>query len=240
MSTSRHALDCGLCCGLAECDCGVDSDMKSPADTVVVIGSGPAGSVSAEAIDCHPVVRMWNHEWQPVDRYGSRYDYGLITRTAEIRPGARRPGKWLFYNVPNGPVGPSIDGTAVIVLDAGQWYSKAKAHGATPGHPHDRLKFTKGFAAVAGVIECLRPRRIVVIGMSILRDGVTGPKYYDPAALPFYKKLYPNMTANLPKWAADEMPAGLRGDGPHDYFTESIVIREMASEAGIEIVWEPE
>jgi len=205
--------------------------------SVVVIGNGPA-QVSGQDIDRHTVVRMCHHEWQTVDRYGERYDYGLITRTSEISADARRPGKWLFYNVPGEPTTPSIDGTPVVMLDARGWYRKAKEHGAIPGDPHRGLKFTKGFAAVAGVIERLRPRRVIVIGMNILRDGVTGLKYYDPAALPFYKKMYPNMVVGIPKWAADELPAGLRGEGPHDYFTEAAVIREIASEAGIELVWE--
>ncbi|MBI3150075.1 MAG: hypothetical protein HYZ17_16345 [Betaproteobacteria bacterium] len=207
-------------------------------DTVVVIGAGPAGQVSGEEVDRYPVVRMWNHDWQPAERFGSRYDYGLITRTDDVGLASRRPGKWLFYNVPNEPEVSNIDGTPVVMLDKSSWYSRAQAHGAKPGSPRKGLKFTRGFAAVAGTIDRLRPRRIVVIGMSILRDGVTGARYYDPDALAFYVKSHPGMAAHIPGWAADEMPAGVRGEGPHDYFAEAAVIREMAAEAGVEIVWD--
>ncbi len=234
MSNSRHALDCGLCCGLAACDCGVDED---DTNTVVVIGSGPAGSISGKDIDRHPVVRLWNHEWQPADRYGSRYDYGLITTTDDAHSAARRPeNAWLFYNVPHEKAVSSIDGKTVVALDHLRWFKKAQEKGARPAAPR-ALKFTRGFAAVAGAIEYLRPRRVIVVGMDILRNGVTGSRYFDPAALPFYVKAYPLLARARPDWASDEMPAGWLRDGPHDYSAEAVLIREIAAEAGSELVW---
>lgn len=209
-------------------------------DTVVVIGSGPGPSTMSGAdIDRYPVVRMWNHEWQPADRFGSRYDYGLITRTDDVCSASRRPNKsWLFYNVPHEPEVEKIDGHAVTFLNYRRWYAKAEAIGAKAASENRALKFTRGFAAVAGTIDCLRPRRVIVIGMSILRDGETGSRYFDPAALPFYIKSYPRLARSQPLWAADQMPPGIRGEGPHDYFAESLVIRDIAAEAGTEIIWE--
>lgn len=209
-------------------------------DTVVVIGSGPSPSgISGGEIDRHPVVRMWDHDWQPAERYGSRYDYGLITNERNPLRASRRPDKWwFFYNVPHLPPVTSFDGVPVVEMDHATWYRKAIAHGAAPGHPRRALKFTRGFAAVAGVIDHLRPKRVIVIGMDILRNGFTGSRYYDPAALPFYIRAYPNMARGIPKWAAEQMPAGVRADGPHDYYAESKVIRDLSAEAGVEIVWE--
>ena len=149
----------------------------------------------------------------------------------------KRPSKaWFLYSHKN--TARDADGVRVDVLNHEQWFAKAAAHGAKPGSADRALKFTRGFAAAAGAIQCLKPRRLIVIGMSILRDGVTGSKYYDPAALPFYIKSYPAMAFRLPDWAADTMPPGLRGEGPHDYFAEAVIIRELADEAGTEIVWE--
>jgi hypothetical protein len=178
---------------------------------------------------------MWDHEWQPVDRYGSRYDYGLITNTLNLDRASRRPAKaWFFYNVPNQP---EITGYPVFTLDRKRLTDRALAQGARSGNSKV-LKFTRGFAAVAMAIERLKPRRVVVIGMQQLRDGVTGSRYYDPAALPWYVERYPLAAANIPGWAADEMPAGLIRVGPHDYAAESALIRLMAAEAGTEIVWD--
>ncbi len=214
--------------------------MKKPPDIVVVIGAGPAASVRAEDIDCHTVVRLWNHDWQPAERYGTRYDYGVITNTQYALDASRLPSKaWIFYNVAGQNVVKEIGETPVMTVDKVRWFTRAEAMGARSADGRG-LKFTRGFAAVAGAIDCLRPRRIVVIGMNILRDGVTGPKYYDKAALPFYVKAYPAMAHLLPQWAADEMPIGLRGEGPHDYTAESKLIRQLAAEAGVELVWESE
>lgn len=211
------------------------------AKTVVVIGSGPTdpGMLGAR-VDSHTVVRMHNHVWQPVERYGSRYDYGLITSLQDAEDAhlaARRPAQsWLFYNVPGEQVVSEIHGNAVVLWEHKRWFHRAMAQGAQPGSPRV-LKFTRGFAAVAATIEHLRPRRVVVLGMDILRNGKTGARYYDPAALPWYVKRYPRL-AKRPAWSSDTMPVGCRRDGPHDYEAEAALIRELASEAGVELVWE--
>lgn len=204
--------------------------------TVVVIGSGPAPELCGEKVDEHTVVRMWNHEWQPVERYGSRYDYGFITTMQDAEDALKCPAKsWLFYNVPSNHRVSEVNGKPVVLWNHRRWFDRAMARGArsASGKP---LKFTRGFAAVAATIEHLRPRRVVVIGMDILRNGATGLRYYDPAALPWYVKRYPGMT-RVPGWAADEMPAGVLREGPHDYDAEASLIRVLADEAGVEIVW---
>lgn len=208
-------------------------------DTVIVIGCGPVGAdLRGADIDKHPVVRMWNHEWQPADRFGSRYDYGMITTTKDAQIAARRPKKsWFLYNVPHEVVISSVNDVPVIVFDHMPWYVKAKIIGATPASKK-ALKFSRGFAAVAGVIEHLNPKLIRCIGMDVLKNGVTSSKYYDPDALPFYVQSYPKLAAAVPEWAADEIPAGRIRNGPHDFWAESLMIRELAAEAGTEIVWE--
>jgi hypothetical protein len=208
-------------------------------DTVVVIGPGPSdhGMLGAY-IDSHPVVQMWNHEWQPVDRYGSRYDYGLTTRMSDFQGASRTPGSaWFFYNVPHEQNPAAFNGKPVVVLDHARWQTRADALGARSAHGRG-FKFTRGFAAVAGTIEHLAPRRVIVIGMDLLRNGVTGSRYYDPAALPFYLKSYPALAKAVPKWASDELPAGKLRDGPHDFSVEAVLIREIAAKAGTEIVWD--
>jgi hypothetical protein len=189
-------------------------------------------------IDKYPVVQMWNHDWQSADRYGSRYDYGLATTLRDARDASRRPTKaWLFYNVPHEKAVQTINGDPVIFLDHMSWYKKAALHGAR-SFCNRALKFTRGFAAVAGVIQCLKPKRIIVIGMDVLCNGVTGVRYFDADALPFYVESYPQLAQNLPLWASNEFPSGLRGDGPHDFSAEAAVIRELAAEVGTKLVWE--
>lgn len=206
-------------------------------DTVVVVGCGPAGQSSGKEIDRHPVVRMWNHEWQPADRFGSRYDYGMITARESALIAAKRPKKgWFFYNVPHEDEVSKIEDVPVIVLDHMRWYRHPAAQGAKPGGPK-ALKFSRGFAAVAGVIEHLRPKRILAIAMDVLCNGVTSAKYYDEAALPYYVKSYPNLAKISPAWAADEIPAGRVRNGPHDFQMEANLIRALAAEAGVELVW---
>lgn len=212
--------------------------MKGAEHTVVVIGSGPA-DVLGDEIDRFPVVRMWNHEWQPAERFGSRFDYGLITSTDDAMAAQKKPARsWLFYNVPHHRKAASLKGRPVVFLDHMSWYRKAWAYGARPEDPRRALKFTRGFAAVAGAIQTLRPKRIIVVGMTLLHDGVTGSHYFDQAALPFYVAAYPQMAKHIPIWAEDKIPAGLRGEGPHDYTAEAAVIRELAAEEGVELVWE--
>jgi hypothetical protein len=213
-------------------------------DTVVVIGSGPASSgMVGASIDRHRVVRMCNHDWQPADRYGSRYDYGVITSLDDARAASRRPAKaWFFYPPSKGTRRDAaalsqIDGTDIIVVNHEKWFAQAMQMGAKSATSR-ALKFTRGFAAVAGSIECLRPKRVVIVGMDILRNGATGAKYYDPAALPFYVQAYPNMATSWPAWAADELAAGVTRDGPHDYAAEAALIRKLAAEAGTELVWD--
>lgn len=205
--------------------------------TVVVIGSGPADpDMCGAKVDRHTVVRMWNHEWQPVERYGSRYDYGFITTVQDAHDDIRRPAKsWLFYNVPSNHPVSEVNGKPVVLWNHRRWFDRALAQGARSASGQT-IKFTRGFAAVAATIEHIRPRRVVVIGMDILRNGATGPRYYDPAALPWYVERYPGLK-KIPGWAADEMPAGVPREGPHDYHAEAALIRALAAEAGVEIVW---
>jgi hypothetical protein len=213
--------------------------MTSPS-TVVVIGAGPTSpQLRAADIDIHPVVRMWNHEWQPTDRYGSRFDYGVITTTQDARDAVRAPARsWFFYNVPHEQVSSGhLGGAGLVVLDNERWFRRAVALGAKSGS-RKALKFTRGFAAVAAVIEHVRPERILVVGMDVLRTGATGVRYYDPAALPWYVRRYPQLAVVDPQWAADEMPPGLPRLGPHDFSAEAVLIRQLAAEAGIEIVWD--
>jgi hypothetical protein len=209
--------------------------------SIVVIGPGPVSPGMLDAYtDGDPVVQMWDHDWQPVDRYGSRYDYGLITRTGEAHAASRTPEvAWFFYNVPHEKAPSSINGKPIVVLDHVRWQVKADALGAKSGNGRG-FKFTRGFAAVAGAIEHLSPRRVIVVGMEVLRNGVTGSRYYDPAALPFYVKSYPVLAKACPEWAADEMTAGCLRAGPHDYSAEAVLIRELAAEAGVELVWDVE
>lgn len=210
--------------------------------TAIVIGSGagPEEPRGAE-IDRHLVVRMWNHEWQSSDRFGSRYDHGLITTLDDVQRATRRPAKsWFFYPATKGTrreaTVAKIDDVDVIVLNHVRWSIKAHALKAKSADGRG-LKFTRGFVAVAGAIECLRPRRIIVIGMDVLRNGATSGKYFDRAALPFYVNSYKKLAMARPDWAADELPAGLTGEGPHDYAVEAVLIRALAAEAGTEIVW---
>ena len=205
--------------------------------TVVVVGSGP-WSGNRTDIDGHPVVRMWNHEWQPADRYGTRYDYGLITIEQDARCASRCPAvSWFFYNTAHEPAVSEINGGAVVTLKHHRWLQRATELGARPGTPGKAIKFTRGFAAVAGAIDQLRPGRVVIIGMDLLRDGATPSKYYDPAALPYYVNRYPSLAKANPAWAADTMPEGWLRDGPHDYSVEAVLIRALAAEAGTEIAW---
>src|SRR4051812_15393687 len=102
----------------ADQNSGVDSctagDVARVSQTIVVIGSGPTSpGLRSAFVDGHPVVRMWNHEWQPVERYGTRYDYGLITTNDDARLATRRPASgWFFYNVPSETVAQKINGDA--------------------------------------------------------------------------------------------------------------------------------
>jgi hypothetical protein len=206
-------------------------------ETVVVIGSGPTDpEMCGQKVDSHTVVRMWNHEWQPVERYGARFDFGLITTMQDAHDAPMRPAKsWLFYNVPSNPLVPEVNGKSVILWNHRRYFDRAIAQGARSVSGRT-VKFTRGFAAVAATIEYLRPQRVVVIGMDILRNGVTGARYYDPAALPWYVKQYPGMT-RIPGWEANEMPEGVSREGPHDYGTEASLIRALAAEYGVELVW---
>jgi hypothetical protein len=208
-------------------------------DTVVVIGSGVADTVRC-AVDDHTVVRMWDWDWQPPDRYGSRFDYGLITTTQDTKDAVRLPTKaWFFYNVPHEPLISVLNGIDVIAWDHAPCFRRAIALGARSTNGK-AVKFTRGFAAVAATLTFLRPKRVVVIGMGILCNGVTGSRYYDSAALPYYVNHYPNMAKVNPQWAANELTAGLVREGPHDFSTEAVLIRELAAETGALLIWEPE
>lgn len=190
-------------------------------------------------VDGHEVLRMWNHDWQPAERYGSRYDYGLFTSTEDAQCTSKQPTRsWFFYNIPHEKAVFNINEKPVITLDHDRWYRDAKKLGAEPETSKKALKFTRGFAAVAAAIEHLRPSRIIGIGLDILRNGMTGVRYYDDAALPYYVKAYPLLARAIPRWAKDEMPVGQRRDGPHDYGVEAALVRLVAAEAGVELAWQ--
>lgn len=205
--------------------------------TVIIVGSGPlSAEIRGADIDAHTVVRMWNCEWQSSERYGSRYDYGLITRIEDAEKAVRLPTQsWFLYNVPHEPLSAQLNGIAVTHWNHIPWLKKARSMNArTYGKA---FKFTRGFVAVAQTIHHLRPKRIVIVGMDVLRNGATSAKYYDIEALPYYVSKHPRLAAGLPHWADDEMPPGRDYLGPHDFKVEAALVRSLAAETGTALDW---
>ncbi len=203
--------------------------------SVVVVGDGPSGEGTGwgSFIDEQSaVVRLWNHHWQPPADYGRRYDYGLITAPRNAQNAARNPArKWWYYDVyskTNGTYN-RLHGLDVDVLPHKQWLSELEQLGAKSenGKP---LKLARGFAAALATACLLKPQRMFMIGMDMLRDGVTTSPRYGTAATSY-------RNATMPGHALELVDAGLEREGPHDYTAERALFDAKAAEHGIEIQW---
>jgi hypothetical protein len=197
---------------------------------IAVIGHGrsPEGKSWGVGIDsCNTVIRCWDWQWQPVEDYGGKYDYGLFMLTPKgLRLfqdfNARRPTRgWLAY-MGKPTSGGLPDGTTL--LDTSRWVQIAQEEFGGRGETNI-LTLTRGCVAAAWAIEYAIPNEpVVLVGFDNVKIGVNQP--IDQSFCPEYWELYNSRFA--PGKAEKTYPIGTARTATHDMSVEKPLLELLA------------
>lgn len=206
--------------------------------SIVVVGHGisPKGRGWGKSIDAFDsVIRMWDHDWQNEDDYGSKYDYGFL----EILPGdfskvfwhtnKRLPAKhFVAYERTKTPQFRIPRGT--VIVDQ-RWRDVAWSMGGR-GVGGKQLNLTRGCAAACWAITSLAKRgeQIMLVGFDNMVKQLCLPveKAFPQEYLDHYDKLYP-------RWRKNWYTPNMTTCGTHDIAIELPLVRSLAKTYGVDL-----
>jgi hypothetical protein len=199
-----------------------------------IIGHGrsPEGKAWASLIDaCDTVIRMWDCQWQDPAVLGNRYDIGLYelhpTMMATFHENVRRNPRRGWVASLLKPVARSQILPRTQIVDQQRWNEIGIAMGGLG--MTGRLQFTRGTIAACWAIEDAEPGdRVILVGFDNIRRGVTLP--LDQAFCPAYR-------GNPGSYSFEGYRAQRTKDGNHDFAIELPVMRRLAADHGVSVVF---